>query len=356
MKKPIRYAAGLAVVALAFPAYAAAAVSQPVRSVDNIPPESVTSLVALDSETGVVLTWSLSVDDAVNFTPFGDAIVPRGGVLGYRIYRESDELGEELVTSLAPGVSEFIDAGAAGGVTYKYSVRPFDRDNETALAVDPGSADDLARIVALGGAPSVVVVVSVQGSMTFDVELDLEDEVAVDSFEADFIALVSAELGISADRIRIVEIRAGSVIVDFEILEPPEGVEEPAAADALSTLIALIEDTETDEFVTLAPVLAIADETTSEAVVIPKPVDPDGNPILGWFTRTGDSVGLNDFFAFGDVFGSVDGDLKFDPVFDIAGPDNTPDGAIGLDDFFKFGDDFGKTVANAAEIQGLLGN
>ena len=351
MEKSIRIAAGLALVALAFPAYAAAAVSQPVRSVDNIPPEPVTDLVALGGETGVVLTWSLSVDDAVSFTPFGDVIVPRSGVQGYRIYRESDVLGEELITSLAPGVSEFIDADAAGGVTYKYSVRPFDLDNETDVVVAPGSADDLARIVALGGAPSVVVVVSVMGSLTFDIDLDLDDQVVVDAFEADFIALVSNELGISPDRIRIVEIRAGSVIVDFEILEPPEGIEEPAAADALSTLIALVEDTETDEFVTLAPVLTIEDATTSEAVVIPKPVDPDGDPILGWFTRTGDSVSFSDFFAFADHFGETSTDDGWDAGFDIV-----VDETIDFSDFFKFADDFGKTVANAVEIQGLLGN
>ena len=329
----------------------AATISEPARSIDNIPPASVTNLRALDGEEGVFLSWELSVDDAVSFTPFGDTFVPRGGVAGYNVYRESAELGEELVASLASGTAQYSDVTASGGVTYTYSVRPFDSDNETALDVVPGSADDLGRIIARGGPPSVVVVVTVKGSLAFDVELDFDDAAVIATFQEDFITLVSQQLSISADRIRIIEIRPGSVIVDFEILPPPEGVVEPAADEALASLIALVEDPATDVFATLAPVLTIADETTSDAVVIPQPLDPNGTVLLGWFSRGGDSVGFDDFFQLADNFGRSSDDELWDPRFDII-----PNDAVDFDDFFRFADDFGKTVANAAEIQGLLGN
>jgi hypothetical protein len=352
MEKLLKRAFVVATAAAIIPALAGAAtVSEPVRSIDNIPPVSVTNLRALDGENGVFLTWALSVDDAVSFAPFGDTFVPRGGVQGYNVYRESSELGEELVTSLLPGTAQYTDITAAGGVTYIYSVRPFDADNETNLDVIPGSVDDLGRIIARGGPPSVVVVVTVKGSLTFDVELDFADATVIDAFEADFISLVSQQLGISADRVRIIEIRPGSVIVDFEILDPPEGVVEPTADEALASLIVLVADPETDEFATLAPVLTITDETTSDAVVIPQPLDLNGNLVLGWFTRGGDKVGFDDFFQLADNFGRTSADESWDPRFDII-----PNDAVDFDDFFRFADDFGRTVANAAEIQGLLGN
>ena len=72
--------------------------------------------------------------------------------------------------------------------------------------------------------------------------------------------------------------------------------------------------------------------------------------MLGWFTRQGDRVGLTDFFLFADHFGLSEGEDDYDSRFDIVA-----NGIVDLLDFFRFADDFGTLVANAAEIQDLLG-
>ena len=63
--------------------------------------------------------------------------------------------------------------------------------------------------------------------------------------------------------------------------------------------------------------------------------------------REGDAVDFDDFFLFADNFGKSEGDVGYDPLFDIS-----PNGAVDFDDFFRFADDFGKVVANALSIQG----
>ena len=347
--------------------------SGPVRSVDNIPPAPVTELRALNTGDEVLVTWTQSVDDAVSFTPaptasvtstatFGDAIVPRGGVNGYRVYRTVQ--GEsadgplpgvttavtELIGIVSPGSFEYIDAAATTGITYIYSVKPFDADNETDPAIEPGSADDLARIISLGGQPpDVVVVTRVQSQMTFDAVIDVEDEAAVEVFVTDFITLLANLLGIDPARISVTSVTAGSIVVDFEILDVEGADDEHTAAEALENLLVLVEDDTADEFATIGPVLQIEDKTSTDTVVIPQPVDAEGNVILGWFTRGGNQVGLDDFFAFAENFGRTDASPEFDSTFDIV-----PNGAVDLDDFFAFAEYFGKIVANASEIKDLL--
>ena len=324
--------------------------SGPVRSVDNIPPAPVTELRALNTGDEVLVTWTQSVDDAVSFTPFGDAVVPRGGVNGYRVYRTVQGESAELIGIVSPGSFEYIDAAATAGITYIYSVKPFDADNETDPAIEPGSADDLARIISLGGQPpDVVVVTRVQSQMTFDAVIDVEDEAAVEVFVTDFITLLANLLGIDPARISVTSVTAGSIVVDFEILDVEGADDEHTAAEALENLLALVEDDTADEFATIGPVLQIEDNTSTDTVVIPQPVDAEGNVILGWFTRGGTQVGLDDFFAFAENFGRTDASPEFDSTFDIV-----PNGAVDLDDFFAFAEYFGKIVANASEIKDLL--
>ena len=47
-------------------------------------------------------------------------------------------------------------------------------------------------------------------------------------------------------------------------------------------------------------------------------------------------VGLEDFFAFAEVYGSVDGDGIYQAKFDLS-----RNGSIGLEDFFIFAESFG---------------
>ena len=325
-------------------------ISEPVRSVDNIPPEPVTTLLAVDTGVGVRITWDLSIDDAVSFTTFGGAIVPRGGVQGYRVYRAADNAPQELISALGPGVGEFDDLDVLSGVAYSYSVHPFDLDNETGLDLLLGSPEDLARVVLLdGGTLDLVEVTTVRASITFDQDL-APDQEAIDTFVESFVALLSDLLGIDPSRISVTAVRSGSTIVDFVISAPPQGSSEAPAEAVLTDLIELVRDDAVNEFESLGTVAGIVDRTSTDIVAVPQPVDGSGNLVLGWFTRQGDRVGLTDFFLFADHFGLSEGEDDYDSRFDIVA-----NGIVDLLDFFRFADDFGTVVANAAEIQDLLG-
>jgi len=328
------------------------AVSDEVAAVDNIPPAPVTGLQVLDASgdegESIVVTWTLSSDDAVSATDF-DGLVPRGGVYGYRVYRETESVDASLIATLSPGVSEYVDTQIEDGGAYLYEVRSFDMDNETGLKVIPGSADDLARFVVVGGGAGVNIVATIKGQMRLDAELDLEDQAAVDAFKTRFISDVSTKLSISANRIEVTGVSAGSVVVKFEIAPAAEGATEPTAADALVQLQSLVAE-DPQVFADLGGVLELADESTTEIVRVTQPLDADGASILGWFTREGEAVDFDDFFLFADNFGRKEGDENYDPLFDIVAT-----GTIDFDDFFRFADDFGKVVVNAADIRAQLG-
>ena len=322
-------------------------------AIDNIPPAPITNLIAADTPgeegSSVTLSWSPSADDAVSFTTFGDAVVPRGGVRGYNIYRKVAQGQDEFLAAVAPGTGGYVDGSVVSGTTYVYSVRPFDLDNETDFAVEPGTPVDLARIIRAGGGGQATIVTRVKARMTFDVVLDLEDEAAVDAFKVDFIALVAQVLGINPSRVRVTAVTAGSIVVSFEIRDIAGIVGESVAKDALAQLKTLSTDAP-DSFVSIGAVLGFIDETSTEVIVKVAPVDEDGLIILGWFTRGGNSVTFDDFFAFADHFGRKVGDATYDSGFDIS-----PNGKIDFDDFFLFADDFGKTVANADEVRASEG-
>ena len=352
MRSLFSRAAIAAAVSLLVPVLAAGQLvtSDPARSVDNIPPAPVMALEALYTGDAVLVTWSLSQDDAISYSPYGDVMVPRGGVQGYRIYRATQGGAELLIATVGAGMAEVTDPDVTGGASYTYTVRPFDADNETDLVLTPGSAEDLARVVVIGGTPSVSTVTRYTASLTFDAVLDLDDQAAVDTFTSDLISLLAAQLGIGESRIRVLSVTAGSVVVQVRIVEDIAGSGQPTAADAFSQLAALILDPAVDEFASLAPLVGFSDQTFTESVIIQTPVDPDGAPIYGWFTRRTAAVGFDDFFLFADHYGLQLGDVGFDSLFDIV-----ENGVIDFDDFFLFADDFGKEVANSAAIQEQLG-
>ena len=77
------------------------------------------------------------------------------------------------------------------------------------------------------------------------------------------------------------------------------------------------------------------------------PLDRNGDPILGWFTREGDQVDFDDFFLSADHFGTKQGQLGHNARFNIVA-----NGRIDFADFFRFADDFCKVSANASVISG----
>ena len=78
-----------------------------------------------------------------------------------------------------------------------------------------------------------------------------------------------------------------------------------------------------------------------------KPLDADGQSVIGWFEPTDDAVDFNDFFLFADHFGMLEGESGFDALFDLNG-----DHRIDFADFFLFADHFGQVVANYESIVG----
>ena len=214
--------------------------SEAVAARDNIPPAPVGDLAAADTPgavgESVTLTWVLSVDDARSFSAFGGRVVPRGGVLGYRIYRQEGQNSEELIGTVGAGVSTYVDGDVTEGTVYIYTVRPFDQDNETDLDVAEGSPEDLARAIVAGFGSGVV------------------------------------------------------------------------------------------------------------------PLDSEGNPVLGWFSRAGSQVSFEDFFLFAERFGAEEGDSDYSLLFDI-----DRNGRIDFEDFFLFAEDFNKTIVNADEVRAYEG-
>ena len=184
--------------------------------------------------------------------------------------------------------------------------------------------------------------------------LDFTDQAAIDAFVALLVADLAELLGIDASRIKGVTVSQGSIVVAFTIAKTTDTT-AVSASDALAALETAVADTTTDALPSnptsaLNRAVSVAGATTVIAYV---PVTAGDEPVFGWFTRTEDQVGFNDFFAFADNFGVNNSDPTFDASFDIA-PTAAPNGAIDFDDFFLFADNFGRVVANAATIRSAL--
>jgi hypothetical protein len=179
--------------------------------------------------------------------------------------------------------------------------------------------------------------------------LDFTSETAVDAFILKLRQDLATLLGVDISRITNVSISQGSIVATFTITKTA-ATGEPTATEALATLQAAVADTTTDSFPNLPASQSFVD--ASENVVL-QPLGPGDEPVLGWFTRTEDVVGFNDFFAFADNFGLSSTDPSYSEDFDISPVDN-PDGTIGFDDFFLFADNFGTEVTNASEIRAAL--
>lgn len=348
---PLVLIAAALVVAGFLPAvHAELVTSVPTAAIDNIPPAPVTALQAVETSSGtsstISVTWTLSADDAVTYAAFGSGYVPRGGVLGYRVYRTAADGQSVLLATLGPGVASYADQQVTAGEGYSYAVNPFDQDNESAFAAVTGSAEDLARRVVVGGLVEPEPEVTVRARIAFATTLNLQDPQAVTSYRELFISSTAQLLGIAASRLAVTGV-TGSAVVEFTIAEPTSGSSEPTAAAALTALAGLAASP-TERFGSLGPALSLTDASaTVEAPLVVRPVGVDGRPILGWFTRQGTSVGFDDFFLFADHFGQREVDAVYDPIFDII-----VDGMIDFEDFFRFADDFGKTITNADAVTG----
>jgi len=114
---------------------------EPVRAIDNIPPEPVPYLRAMDTpnDAGASITvlWTKSesdrllprsVSNAVGSGPIADQVA---GVKGYNVYRQVGSGELTLVGTSGSGETSFVDVTAFNGVRYTYKVSPYDEDNIT---------------------------------------------------------------------------------------------------------------------------------------------------------------------------------------------------------------------------------
>ena len=137
---------------------------EPARAIDDIAPEAVPALSALDAPNDegsrIALTWTLSPSDLLLHGVVAGAIGPAApqpvvGVHGYSIYRRAAGADEfVLVGQVDAGVTAFVDETALNGVRYTYQVRPYDLDNEpasdieqTAMAVRNIAVDSEGRAI-----------------------------------------------------------------------------------------------------------------------------------------------------------------------------------------------------------------
>ena len=237
---------GLSVFLCMSPATAAMTVtSTAVGGTDELAPGPVTDVsAALDLETGnsVDVIWTLSASDFVRQTATGSDFTSGGvfvntnDVSGYNIRRQAVGADEaELVGTVGSHLTSFSDDSVVTGETYVYLVTAVDASGNESAAVESGQVN-------LGPPPTsepeppadAEIVQSV--TLTFDAELDVDDEEAVDDFIVDFIAQLAALLGIDASDITVTGVSEGSIIVEFEI----------AGEDASDAVQELQEEIDTD--------------------------------------------------------------------------------------------------------------
>ena len=139
------------------------AVSNLVRSLDNIAPAPVPYLKALDtpSDAGgsITLRWSKSPDDQMLTQTVPQAIgganvYTTPGVRGYNIYRKAGNGAFTLIDEAGPGETSFADETVFNGMQYAYQVKPRDADNiasselqSSALAVRNNVRDQDGKLV-----------------------------------------------------------------------------------------------------------------------------------------------------------------------------------------------------------------
>ena len=229
---------GLSVFLCVSPATAAmTTTSTAVGGMDELAPDPVADVAAaLDLETGnsVDVTWTLSASDFARQTAAGGDFTSGGvfvntnDVSGYNVWRQAVGADEaELVGTAGAHMMSFSDDSVVTGETYVYSVTAVDASGNESAAVESGQVNLGPPPISEPEPPADAEIVQAV-TLTFDAELDVDDEEAVDEFVEDFIAQLAALLGIDASEITVTNVSEGSIIVEFEIAgeEASEAVQE----------------------------------------------------------------------------------------------------------------------------------
>ena len=115
--------------------------AEAIRSIDNIAPQGVPSMLALDTPgdagSSITVTWAKSADDRIVSSTVSQAVGPSSGsnvyttagVKNYNVYRKVGDDTPQLVGQAGPGETSYVDAQVFNGVRYDYQVAPTDADN-----------------------------------------------------------------------------------------------------------------------------------------------------------------------------------------------------------------------------------
>ena len=288
---------GLSVFLCASPAAEALTVSsQMAAGLDDRAPGPVGEVNAelnLDG-TSVTISWTLADDDFVRQAPAGGDFTSGGvfinvnDVESYGIWRQTVGFGDpELIDEVDAGETSYVDETVITGETYTYLVTAADGSGNQSDAVESGQVN-------LGPPPTAEVEAPEETEsaqyvqMTFEAELDVDDEEAVEDFASAFIAELALLLGIDPSQITITSITQGSVIVEFTI-EGDDAVEAQQELEELVTedpeVLAEVAGTATEYGAITVSELDMGDaeidgELTESFGYTNNPEDPDATLII----------------------------------------------------------------------------
>ncbi len=288
---------GLSVFLCASPAAEALTVSsQMAAGLDDRAPGPVGEVNAelnLDG-TSVSISWTLADDDFVRQAPAGGDFTSGGvfinvnDVESYGIWRQTVGFGDpELIDEVDAGETSYVDETVITGETYTYLVTAADGSGNQSDAVESGQVN-------LGPPPTAEVEAPEETEsaqyvqMTFEAELDVDDEEAVEDFASAFIAELALLLGIDPSQITITSITQGSVIVEFTI-EGDDAVEAQQELEELVTedpeVLAEVAGTATEYGAITVSELDMGDaeidgELTESFGYTNNPEDPDATLII----------------------------------------------------------------------------
>jgi hypothetical protein len=135
---------------------------EPVRAIDNIAPQAVEFLQAIDTPNdfggSVTVQWAKSADDQVftivNPQAVGTSnVFTTAGVTGYNVYRKVNDGAFQLVGKAGSGETSYTDQTVFNGVRYTYTVSPYDMDNEAGTALENSAMAIRNNAVAADGTP-----------------------------------------------------------------------------------------------------------------------------------------------------------------------------------------------------------
>lgn len=144
---------------------------------DNIPPSAAVGLRAVHLGRGQVeVTWDRVPEDGSRyFVPFGDQIIVRNGIEGYRIMRSDAGGFYAEVAALPAGTNRFIDTVDEAGGPYVYQIIVSDADNWRLAEIVPTSSADIARTVVMVTVGIDAEGKEVRGLFDDDGDVDLDD-------------------------------------------------------------------------------------------------------------------------------------------------------------------------------------